>query len=164
MALRSVRDLKYLTLCVVGAQLFSTCSKRQYLAVIVSPEGRIVGTGYNGSPPGMGHCNDGHCPRMQAGSAPGSSYDNCIAVHAEQNAIMWSDVNARQRGTLYVNGPPCMTCARLIAGSGVNRLVYIPDDSYTGWPEVEAFLRKKGLDIGTISKIACVDRLDSITI
>jgi dCMP deaminase len=139
------RELKWLKVCRFAAREFSTCAKRQYFAVVLSPEGRIAGTGYNGSPPGIPHCADGYCPRMQEGSEPGSAYDNCIALHAEENALLWSDRTDRQGGTIIVNGPPCWACGKKIAGSGVSRLVYMSDPSYADWPRVEALLSTAGV-------------------
>lgn len=162
MALRGAKDLKYLALCTVGAGIFSTCGKRQYMAIVTAVDGRVCGTGYNGSPPRMAHCIDGACPRWQAQSAPGSNYDNCIAIHAEQNALMYSDRSDREGGTIYVNGPPCMTCARLITGSGLKRLVHITDDTYASWPEVEAFILGNGIEVTGVEKKACNERLDGI--
>lgn len=141
----TVKEAKWMEACVRLAPLFSTCAKRQYFAVVLAPNGRVAGIGYNGSPPGMGHCTDGHCPRMQEGSANGSSYDNCIAQHAEAGALLWSDQALRQGGTLIVNGPPCMGCAKLIASSGVARLIYKPDSAYVAWSDIEAFLAAAGV-------------------
>jgi dCMP deaminase len=141
----SYRDIKFLRWCRSGAEIFSTCGKRQYMAIVTSPEGRVVGTGYNGSPPGLPHCVDGGCPRLLEGSASGSIYDNCVAVHAEANALMFSDRTARAGGTLYVNGAACYACAKLIAGSGCGRLVYINDPSYEDWPRCESLLHAAGV-------------------
>jgi dCMP deaminase len=138
-------ETKWLTSCEMLAPLFSTCAKRQYFAVVLSPNKRVVGIGYNGSPPGMEHCVDGACPRLHENSANGSSYDNCIAQHAEQGALLWSDPALRIGGTLIVNGPPCMGCAKLIASSGIVRLVYKPDTAYKGWHAVEDFLNSAGI-------------------
>lgn len=109
------------------------------MAVLVDDLNNIVGVGYNGGPSGTPHCEDGGCPRLQQGSPSGSNYDNCIAVHAEQNAFLHSDYHAKAT-TLYVNGPPCYTCAKLIVNSTVSRLVYIRDESYKSWPDVHKFL------------------------
>lgn len=128
------------------APVFSTCAKRQYFAVILAPNKRVAGVGYNGSPPGMDHCIDGACPRLHENSANGSSYDNCISQHAEQGALLWSDPALRQGGTLIVNGPPCMGCAKLIASSGLIRLVYKKDDNYQTWPTVASFLSQAGIN------------------
>ena len=122
------RDLMFLTWAALGAPLFSTCSRRNYMAIIVAPNGRVVGTGYNGAPSSMRHCIDGGCPRGLGDVPSGPPYDNCIAVHAEANAIMFSPVESRRGGTLYVTGVPCSDCAKLIASSGVARLVYLEDD------------------------------------
>lgn len=140
------QEWKFLRTAVFAAKEFSTCAKRQYFAFILSQEGRVVGTGYNGSPPGIPHCDEGYCPRMQEGSAHGSSYDNCIAVHAEANAMLWSDRTARQGGTLIVNGPPCWGCGKEIAGSGLKRIIYLADPNYEDWGRVEGLLIQSGVD------------------
>lgn len=137
------KDLQYLALCEFGASLFSTCGKRQYMAIVLDGSGRVDGMGYNGSPPGQPHCKDGFCPRLQANSQAGSTYDNCISIHAEQNAIMYS----KDRAVLYVNGMPCSTCAKLIAGSGVKRIVGIRDDAYVASRETIQMLETAGIEI-----------------
>lgn len=146
------KDLAFLQWCIDGAQLFSTCAKRQYMAIVVGANGRVVGTGYNGSAPGLPHCNEGHCPRLHEGSAPGSSYSNCIAVHAEANALMFSDRTAREYGTLYVNGPPCWDCGKLIAASGVRRLVHLTDPSYENFDKVALHLRHASVVVISIDR------------
>ena len=117
-----------LTLCVDAAKIFSTCGKRQYAAVITDERNRIVGMGYNGGPSGTKHCEDGGCPRLQEGSKPGSNYDNCIAIHAEQNAFLNSVGDGK---SIYVNGPPCYTCAKIIVNSTCSRVVHVIDPNYT---------------------------------
>lgn len=123
------KDGKYIQWAIEGSKLFSTCSKAQYMAIIISREGIVVGTGYNGSPPRMKHCVDGGCPRAVNDVPSGTPYDYgdglCVAVHAEVNAISHSDRSARLGGTLYVNGVPCFGCAKVIAGSGVGRICYL---------------------------------------
>jgi dCMP deaminase len=141
------RDLNFLRWSIAGANLFSTCAKRQYMAVVTSSAGRVVGTGYNGSPPGIPHCADGACPRLAEGSASGTAYNNCISIHAEANALMWSDRTARDGGTLYINGTPCWDCGKLISGSGVKRLVHLEDPSYADWPRVKDMLISSGVHV-----------------
>ena len=128
------RELRWLTACEMLAPLFSTCAKRQYVAFVIGPTGRVVGFGYNGTPPGHGQCADVPCPRLAADVPPGSRYDGgpgrCLAVHAEANALLYSDLTSRVGGTLYVNGPPCPDCAKLIVAAGVVRVVHRADDRY----------------------------------
>lgn len=140
-------EKKWLKATQVLAPLFSTCAKRQYFAVVLATNRRVAGIGYNGSPSKMGHCIDGHCPRMQQNSDAGSQYDNCIAQHAEAGALLWSDMSLRQGGTLIVNGPPCMGCAKLIASSGIKRVVCKSDSNYNDFQNVRDFLYNAGIQL-----------------
>lgn len=138
-------EIQWLKSLEVLAVNFSTCAKRQYAAVVLAPNKRVVGFGYNGSPPGMAHCTEGACPRLHQNAANGSIYDTCISQHAEAGALLWSDASLRINGTLIVNGPPCMGCAKLIASSGIKRLVFKQDSAYSDWQNVESFLDGAGI-------------------
>lgn len=66
----------------------STCLRRQYGAVIVKND-RIVSTGYNGAAIGEPNCCDvGRCWREMNNIPHGERYEECVAVHAEANAII----------------------------------------------------------------------------
>lgn len=106
------------------------CSRRQVGAVVVK-NNRIVSTGYNAAPPGGPSCLAGECPRGQMSTTeivPGSSYDtgsgSCIALHAEQNALLFCSADEAHGSTLYITCEPCDGCSRMIQGSGVVRVVY----------------------------------------
>lgn len=101
----------------------SDCERDQVGAVITI-ENRIVSTGYNGAPADMIGCEG--CPRRTSAVAPGSNYDNCVALHAEANALLYARTDLRG-ATLYVTREPCIACAKLIIGSGVKTVV-IPDE------------------------------------
>ena len=130
----SPRDQRWLDACRLLAPVFATCERRKYAAFLIAPSGRVVGFGYNGSPPGHPHCADLPCPRLASDVAPGSRYDTgdgrCISVHAEANALLFSDPAARVGATMYVNGPPCADCAKLMAASGVARVVHEANPAY----------------------------------
>lgn len=111
-------------LCVAGATIFSTCSKSQYFAIIVDRHNKIRGTGYNGAPKNMTHCADGGCPRAQQQTTEGGSYSNCVAVHAEANALLLTKPEDQENGTLYVNGLPCWECTKLICNTTLKKVVY----------------------------------------
>jgi len=145
------RERNWLKVLPVMAHQFSTCSKKQYAAVVLEETGRVIGFGYNGSPPGMGHCSEGFCPRLSMNSANGSVYDNCIAQHAEANALLWTDPAQRAGATLIVNGPPCFGCAKQIASSGVRKVVCFSDSSYKDWNRVREFLFSAKVDIVEVS-------------
>lgn len=146
------KDCKWMNLVVFGAKTFSTCSKRQYMAIILDQRGKVLGLGYNGGPPGYEHCSDGGCPRLFEDSSSGSNYDNCIAVHAEANAILHSDWSQRIGSSIYVNGPPCFSCAKLIVLSGIKKVFYLGDPNYLDFPNVKKFLNDNKVQVIKINK------------
>lgn len=152
------KDMKWMKMCFVGAELFSTCAKRQYFAILLDEQGHVLGTGYNGGPKGMKHCADGACPRLAANSPSGASYENCIAIHAEANALLHSDYSARRSGTtLYVNGIPCFSCAKLIVNGGVKRLVIVDDPSYVDWGNYRPMIETARIEIVSLDPKIVLD-------
>jgi dCMP deaminase len=116
----------------------SRCVRRQHGSVIVRNR-RIRSTGYNGPPSGHAHCDEGACPRAHADAKSGWGHDNCIAIHAEANAILYSSPEQREGASIYITGAPCFTCAKLIANSGITEVV-TTGEPYQGWDEVREFL------------------------
>ncbi len=113
----------------------STCLRRRYGAVIVKDH-VIVSTGYNGAPRGAVNCIDtGNCKREELGVPPGERYELCVAVHAEQNAIVNGPPERMAGATIYIagfeadggpaNGHPCLLCRRMIVNARLNRVVYL---------------------------------------
>jgi dCMP deaminase len=145
------KDIKYMKLCRYIANTFSTCGKKKYAAVILDINNHVIGMGYNGGPSGMNHCEDGGCPRFLEDSSAGSIYDNCIAVHAEQNALLHCNYSSGP-DKIYVNGPPCFTCAKLIANSTIKNVYYIANDEYKNWPMVLEFLNKCNININKVEE------------
>jgi len=131
----------------------SLCSRAQVGAIIVDEQHRVLASCYNGPPRSFPHNNDrcvAWCHR--AAGAPGTrdpDYDDCPALHAEANAISASEYAARQRGTIYVTSHVCFGCAKLIANSGLARLVVAPDDE-AAWRRPDRsydLLRQCGLEV-----------------
>ena len=116
----------------------SNCVRRRHGAVIVKHR-RIRSTGYNGPPSGHPHCSDGACPRARSEAVTGWAHDNCIAIHAEANAILYSSPEERDGASIYITDVPCFTCAKLIANSGIAEVV-ATGDVYDGWLDVRRFL------------------------
>lgn len=85
----------------------STCLRRQYGAIIVNND-EVVSTGYNGAPRGERNCCDcGFCQREALGIPKGERYELCVAVHAEQNAIISAARKDMIGGTIYIVGLEC---------------------------------------------------------
>lgn len=104
--------------------LRADCSRRQVGAVLMTPDHAIVATGYNGAPSGAPGClTAGACPRGLSDVLPGSSYDTgagaCIALHAEQNALLRASREDQFGSTLYITDEPCEGCRRMIAGTPI---------------------------------------------
>lgn len=112
------KDRHYMQIAFTVASA-SKCIRASYGAVIVSKDDRIIATGRNGKP--RGSQNDGICYRE---GVPETERTSECCLHAERNAIMFSDPLARIGGTLYVTGIPCKNCALAVMQAGVSRLVY----------------------------------------
>ena len=96
----------------------ATCGRRQVGAVIAR-EGRILSTGYNGPAQGQPHCSFEYCGNRSAGCQR--------SIHAEANAIAFA---AREGisllgSDLFVTLSPCVSCAQLIANTGIQRVFYL---------------------------------------
>lgn len=149
------KDSQYMKLCYSIAEIFSTCAKRRYGAVLVDDHGHVVGIGYNGGPSGFQHCSDGGCPRYLNQSPNGAVYEDCIAVHAEANALLHSDYSSAPT-KIYVNGPPCFSCAKLLANSTVKSVYFVEDSSYNNWNSVREFLHKAGVSLEKVEVNASI--------
>ena len=128
--------------------LRSHCVKAQVGAVLTK-DTRIISLGYNGPPAGTHNCDqewpEHGCPRDSKGSCS-------LALHAEQNAILYASKNnvSIHDCTLYVTLSPCIACARVIFTIGIKKVFYIHSYAqYKGLPSDEGvdFLRKFGVEV-----------------
>ena len=110
----------------------ANCSRRKVAALIVADR-RIISTGYNGTPRGVTNCFEGGCPRCSGTAPSGTSLEECICVHAEQNAICQAAYHGISvaGSTIYVTISPCLTCAKLIINAGIREVVYGGDYAFT---------------------------------
>ena len=120
----------------------STCLRRQIGALVVK-NNVIVSTGYNGAPKGFPHCLDVGCRRDKLNIASGERHEECVGVHAEQNALLQAGRDA-ESATLYVNAYPCKICAKLIINVGIIKVVITGD--YSDKEGLE-YLRTAGIEI-----------------
>ncbi|EPQ25843.1 uncharacterized protein PFL1_06518 [Pseudozyma flocculosa PF-1] len=130
--LRPTWDTYFLSLCTL-ASLRSNCMKRRVGAVLVRAN-RVLSTGYNGTPRGLVNCNQGGCPRCNASAACGTQLDECLCLHAEENALLEAgrDRGGAEGTVLYCNTCPCLRCAVKIVQTGVREVVYQLEYSMDG--------------------------------
>ncbi|MGI5892032.1 MAG: deoxycytidylate deaminase [Bacillota bacterium] len=107
----------------------STCLRRQVGAVAVSPENRILGTGYNGALPGAPHCDVIGCLRDKLGVPSGQRQEICRAQHAEANVCNFAARYgvALDGATIYVTAQPCTTCVKAMVTCGIKKVVFDSD-------------------------------------
>src|SRR6201996_5942742 len=100
----------------------SHCVKAQVGAVLTR-DTRIISIGYNGPPAGTHNC-DHEWP--ETGCARDSKGSCSLALHAEQNAILYATKNnvSMEDATLYVTLSPCIACARVIFTVGIKKVFY----------------------------------------
>lgn len=101
------------------------CRRRKAGCVIVDDDNRVISTGFNGAEPGGPSCLAGECPRgllSYQELAANVSYDNCVAVHAEANALLFARASCKGT-TAYITSKPCPGCLKLLEGAGVARYV-----------------------------------------
>ena len=110
----------------------STCLRRKYGAIIVKND-EVIATGYNGGPRKCLNCSEqGFCMRNVVGATKGSSYEICVSVHAEMNAMLSAARRDMIGGTLYIVGlevetveptyakpAPCLLCHRQLVNAGI---------------------------------------------
>jgi dCMP deaminase len=80
---------------------------------------------YNGTAKGLRNCNDGGCPRCNSGGSSGGDLDQCLCLHAEENALLEAGrERLGENTTLYCNTCPCLGCSVRIIQYGVKEVVY----------------------------------------
>lgn len=120
----------------------STCMRRRYGAVIVKND-EIIATGYNGSARGEENCCDkGICWREEHNIPHGEQYEKCVAVHAEQNAIISAsrremigadmylygcEWNKKESKWVEIEAEPCLICGRMIKNAGISCVISMKD-------------------------------------
>lgn len=103
----------------------STCLRRHVGAVIVKDK-HVIATGYNGAPAGIAHCDErGGCLREKLDVPSGQRHELCMALHAEQNAIIQAASLGQsvEGATIYVTHQPCVICAKMIINAGIEKII-----------------------------------------
>ena len=123
----------------------SKCVSKQVGAVIVK-DGRILSTGYNGTPAGYINCKDHwHDEYTKKHHEWSKTYE----IHAEMNAIIWAARKgiSIEGATIYVTLEPCSECSKNLIASGIVRIVYAKPYEYTHSEVISKFLSDNGVVI-----------------
>lgn len=123
----------------------SKCVSKHVGAVIVK-DGRILSTGYNGTP--EGHIN---CDEHWKGEYTSEHHEwsKTFEIHAEMNAIIWA---ARQGisikgATIYVTLEPCSECSKNLIASGIKKIIYAKEYEHTNSKIISQFIKDNGVII-----------------
>ncbi len=103
----------------------ATCPRRAVGAVIVKQK-HVLTTGYNGAPKNFPHPVDVGCIRDELEIPSGMMADVCPCLHAEQNALLQAALFgvSVEGADIYCTTQPCTQCSRMIANSGIKRVVF----------------------------------------
>ncbi len=123
----------------------SKCVSKQVGAVIVK-DGRILSTGYNGTPPGYINCTDywdGEYTKDH------HNWSKTYEIHAEMNAIIWAARKgiSIENATIYVTLEPCSECSKNLIASGIKRIVYEVSYEHTNSDIISNFIKANNVII-----------------
>jgi len=123
----------------------SKCVSKQVGALIVK-DGRILSTGYNGTPAGFENC----CDYWDNKYTPEHhEWSKTYEIHAEMNAIIWAarEGISIEGATIYVTLEPCSECSKNVIASGIKRIVYEKPYEHTHSEVISKFIKDNGVII-----------------
>lgn len=111
--MRQRQDYALIKTAEIWADL-SRC-ERSKVGAVIARNGRIIATGYNGTPPGY----DNKCEDCNGDT-------RAEVLHAEENAIVFCARHGlpTEGCDLYTSLSPCPGCAKMIAAAGIKRVFY----------------------------------------
>jgi len=126
----------------------SKCVSKNVGAVIVK-NGRILSTGYNGTPAGYTNCCEHWSDEY---TKEHHEWSKTYEIHAEMNAIIWAarEGISIKDATIYVTLEPCSDCSKNIIASGIKRIVYDKSYEHTNSEIVTKFIKDNGVIIEKI--------------
>tara|TARA_Y100001951_G_C11298063_1_gene277516 strand:- start:40485 stop:40985 length:501 start_codon:yes stop_codon:yes gene_type:complete len=147
----------------------SKCISKNVGAVIAK-DGRIISTGYNGTPSGLPNCcdvaeeigfgrlysdpNTLTVSTQMTDRPKHSAWSDQNEIHAEQNAIIFAAKHgvAVQGCVMYVTHSPCPTCCKIIAQSGIQTVIYdeLYDRSPSNWDKI---LKDKQIAVFSLQEV-----------
>lgn len=161
-----MRAATYLQIAYLISQESKCCSWK--VGAVIEKDGRIISTGYNGSPAGGTNCCDhaeeqgwikevdypihrgfGILKVLAKEHRPAhSEWSSKNEIHAELNAILFAarKGSSIEGATLYCTASPCPECTKAISQSGIKKVVYAEryDRSPDNWADI---LLEAGIEV-----------------
>jgi len=110
----------YFMVQALWARVRSPDDSTKHGCLVINSKNQIVSFGFNGYPRG---CKDELMPQDRP-----AKYD--FFIHAENSAILNSNLSNLDKCTVYVTGPPCIKCLGLLIQVGIKKIIYGPIVSY----------------------------------
>ena len=97
---------------------------RLKVGAIVVKDNRVISIGYNGTPAGWDNTCEEVVVRYENGKEEIKTKPEVI--HAEANAIakLARTTESGLDASMFITHAPCMECAKLIYGAGINKVFY----------------------------------------
>lgn len=137
----------------------SRCDRGKIGCVLVSFDNQVVSAAYVGPSPNFapavaGATCSSWCPRGKKTdpSTLDQGWNDCVSCHAEQNAVARADFSRLKGGTGYITGTCCLMCSKLLAASGIKRVVMQvkSTDAHRHPARTIAFLENAGIEVVTV--------------
>lgn len=140
------------------AEVIATSSKCVSVSVgaIFVREGRILSSGYNGSPAGYTNCNE-NFTQDKFNRPQHSKWSKSYEIHAEMNAILYAarSGNSLENATIYTTHSPCYDCIKNLLGLGIKHIYF--RNAYDGigyvLDNVKDFVKDMEADIVQIPRV-----------
>lgn len=116
---RPLWDEYFLKLAMIASER-STCP-RMHCGCVLVKDRFVLATGYNGSIPGLPHCEDVGCLIVD---------NHCVRTnHAEINALVQAAVHGIniKGSAAYITNMSCTTCAKALIAAGITKVVVFSD-------------------------------------
>jgi dCMP deaminase len=129
----------------------SKCVSKQVGALIVK-DGRILSSGYNGTPAGFMNCRDHWNGEY---TKDHHEWSKTYEIHAEMNAIIWAARKgiSIEGATIYVTLEPCSECSKNLIASGIKRIIYAKPYEHTQSDVISKFIEDNGVIIEKLEKL-----------
>jgi len=128
----------FMKMCNI-VKLRSKDPKRQVGSILVSDDNRIISTGYNA---------------LKKGSNDDIDWSNrelvhLLVLHAEVNCLLYA-TSKFENTTLYSTLSPCSNCIKLIASSGVKKIIF--QDKYKDYNSVKNICNFYNIELNQFKK------------